>query len=85
MTLSKLLGSRSRTLDARAPARRDSENIDNENFMKYVEWVWWSWKKERWKKGWKKGWNIYYRDRYISRTWKCRVADVSLDAMHHQS
>jgi hypothetical protein len=27
------------TLEARAPARRDSENIDNENFMKYVQWV----------------------------------------------
>lgn len=36
MTLSKLLGSRSRTLEARAPARRDSEKIDDENFMKYV-------------------------------------------------
>ena len=36
MTLSKLLGSRSRTLDARAPASRDSEKIDNENFIKYV-------------------------------------------------
>jgi hypothetical protein len=39
MTLSKLLGSRSRTLEASAPARRDSENIDNGNFMKYVQWV----------------------------------------------
>ncbi len=39
MTLSKLLGSRSRTLEAMAPARRDSEKIDNENFMKYVQWV----------------------------------------------
>jgi hypothetical protein len=39
MTLSKLLGSRSRTLEARAPAKRDSENIDIENFMKYVRWV----------------------------------------------
>jgi hypothetical protein len=47
MTLSKLLGSRSRTLEARAPARRDRENIDNENFMKYVQWV----KREGRKKG----------------------------------
>lgn len=39
MTASKLLGSRSRTLEAKAPARRDSEKTDNENFMKYVEWV----------------------------------------------
>lgn len=39
MTLSKLPGSKSMTLEARAPARRDSENIDNENFMKYVQWV----------------------------------------------
>ena len=36
MTLSKLLGSRSRTLEARAPASSDSERIDSENFMKYV-------------------------------------------------
>jgi hypothetical protein len=36
MTVSKLLGSRSTTLEARAPARRDSEKIDKENFMKYV-------------------------------------------------
>jgi hypothetical protein len=27
------------TLEARAPARRDSEKIDNENFMKFVQWV----------------------------------------------
>ncbi len=39
MTLSKLLGSRSMTLEARAPASRDSEKIDNENFIKYVQWV----------------------------------------------
>ena len=39
MTLSKLLGSRSRTLDARAPASNDRERIDSENFMKCVKYV----------------------------------------------
>jgi hypothetical protein len=39
MTLSKLLGSRSRTLDARAPARNDRERIDSENFMKCMKYV----------------------------------------------
>ena len=39
MTTSKLLGSRSMTLEASAPARRDSEKIDKEIFMEYVRWV----------------------------------------------
>ena len=42
MTLSKLLGSRSRTLEASAPARRDSEKNDDKSFMKcvqYEEWI----------------------------------------------
>jgi hypothetical protein len=37
MRLSKLLGSRSRTLDARAPARSDRERIDSENFIRCVK------------------------------------------------
>jgi hypothetical protein len=47
MTLSKLLGSSSRTLEARAPARRDSEKIDDKNFMKYVHFEGWTGKKDR--------------------------------------
>lgn len=43
MTLSKLLGFRSRTLEASAPARRDSEKNDDRNFMmkcvQYEEWI----------------------------------------------
>ena len=64
MTVSKLLGSRSRTLEARAPARRDSEKIDNENFMKYVQWVP---RRARRKKGWMdlRKWNYHYISRVI--------------------
>lgn len=51
MMLSKLPGSRSMTLEARAPVRRDSEKIDNENFMKYVQWV----EREESSGGFKKG------------------------------
>ena len=39
MRLSKLLGSRSRTLDARAPASSDRERIDSENFMKCIKYI----------------------------------------------
>ena len=47
MTLSKLLGSRSRTLEARAPARRDSEKNDDKNFMmKCVQYEGWIGEKE---------------------------------------